>query len=77
MSHSLNSKDMMAFNTSKKETCSYNEYDTCGMCNRNTTLRYLVILEFMHFTSFFNFSTNGDDFKNKEQINGVKVRAGI
>jgi hypothetical protein len=31
----------------------------------------------MHFTSFFNFSTKGDDFKNKEQINGVKVRVGI
>lgn len=31
----------------------------------------------MHFTSFFNFKTKGDDFKNKEQINGVKVRVGI
>jgi hypothetical protein len=25
----------------------------------------------MHFTSFFNFNTKGDDFKNKEQINDV------
>ncbi|MCM1991372.1 hypothetical protein [Oceanirhabdus seepicola] len=79
MSHSLKGKDVKAFNTSKKdkEMCSYNEYDTCRMCNRNTTERYLVILEFTHFTSFFNFSTKGDNFKNKEQINGVKVRIGI
>ncbi len=33
--------------------------------------------EFTHFTSFFNFRSNGDDFKNKEKINGVKVRVGI
>ena len=47
------------------------------MCNRNTTQRYLVIIEFMHYTSFVNFSTKGNDFKNKEQINGVKVKIGI
>jgi len=31
----------------------------------------------MHFTSFSNFSTKGNDFRNKEQINGVKVGVGI
>lgn len=31
----------------------------------------------MHFTNFFNFTTQSDDFKNKEQINDVKVRVGI
>lgn len=50
---------------------------TCGERSRTTSQRYLIILEFMHFTSFFNFNTKGDDFKNKEEINGVKVRVGI
>jgi len=27
--------------------------------------------------SFFNFSTKGDDFQNKEQVKGVKARVGI
>jgi len=31
----------------------------------------------MPFTSFSNFNTKGDDFNNKEQIKGVKVRVGI
>ncbi|MDQ0479063.1 hypothetical protein [Hathewaya limosa] len=52
-------------------------HGACGDGSRTTSQRYLIILEFMHFTSFFNFNTKGDDFKNKEQINGVKVRVGI
>lgn len=51
--------------------------DTCGDSGRNTSQRYIIILEFMHFTSFFNFNTKGDDFRNKEVIKGVKVRVGI
>lgn len=31
----------------------------------------------MHFMDFFNFNTKGDDFKNKEQIKGVKVKVVI
>lgn len=45
--------------------------------NYHFQLRYLIILELMHFTSFFNFITNGDNFRNKEQVKGVKVRVGI
>ena len=49
----------------------------CGMRNRNTSGRYLVIVEFTHFTSFYAFNTNDDDFKKKEVIQGVKVRVCI
>lgn len=52
-------------------------YASCGDRSRTTSQRYLIIFEFMYSTSFFNFNTNSDDFKNKEQINGVKVRVGI
>jgi len=46
-------------------------------CCENTTERFLVIIEFTHFASFYNFSTKGDDFKNKEIIQGIKVRVAI
>ncbi|MGN9163016.1 hypothetical protein [Clostridium sulfidigenes] len=36
-----------------------------------------IIIEFTHFASFYNFNTNGDDFRNKEVIQDVKVRVGI
>lgn len=35
---------------------------------------YLVIIEFNNFASLYKFYRNGDDFRNKEIIQGVKVR---
>ena len=49
----------------------------CRIRNRNTSGRYLVIIEFTHFASFYAFNTNNDDCKNKEVIQGVKVRVCI
>lgn len=47
---------------------TYYPLEPCGDRSRNTSQRYLIILELMHFTSFFNFNTKGDDFRNKEQV---------
>ena len=52
-------------------------YKPYRMRNRNTSGRYLVIIEFTHFASFYVFNTTEDDFKNKEVIQGVKVRVCI
>lgn len=38
--------------------------------------RCLVIFKFMHFISFYNFNTEDEDFKNKEQISSIKGRDG-
>ena len=51
--------------------------NTCGVRSRNTSQGFVIIIEFTHFASFYNFNTNGDDFRNKEVIQGVKVRVGI
>ena len=48
-----------------------------GVRSRNTSQGFLIIIEFTHFASFYNFNTNGDDFRNKEVIQGVRVRVGI
>jgi len=40
---------------------------------RNTTGRRVIILEFMHFARHFTFTVDGEDFRNKKQIEGVKV----
>lgn len=47
------------------------------MRGRNTKERFLVVIEFTYVTSFSNFNTNGNDFKNKDIIEGVKVRVAI
>jgi len=33
----------------------------------------VIILEFMHFARHFTFTVDGEDFRNKKQIEGVKV----
>ena len=53
------------------------QLEPCGVRSRNTSQGFLIIIEFTHFASFYNFNTNGDDFRNKEVIQGVKVRVGI
>ena len=40
---------------------------------RNVTGKYLEMFEFTHFATFCAFNTN-DDFKNRELIQGIKVR---
>jgi len=34
--------------------------------NRNAKERYLEILNFQHFANFVTFTTDGDNFRNKE-----------
>ena len=41
------------------------------MCNRNAKERYLEILSFQHFAKFTTFTTDGDDFRNKELRNKI------
>jgi len=43
----------------------------------NASQRYLVIIKFTRFKRFYNNNTNGDDFKHKDVIHGVKVRVDI
>lgn len=59
------------------ERHQYCPLEPCGVRSRNTSQGFLIIIEFTHFASFYNFNTNGDDFRNKEVIQGVKVRVGI
>lgn|GEM_PF-1407162 len=44
-----------------------------GVCNRNAKERYLEILSFQHFAKFTTFTTDGDDFRNKELRNKIDV----
>lgn len=53
------------------------QYPSCGVRSRNTSQGFVIIIEFTHFASFYNFNTDGDDFRNKEVIQGIKVRVGI
>lgn len=46
------------------------------MPSRNKLQVFDTIIEFTHFAHFYNFNTNGDDFRNKEVIQEVKVRVG-
>jgi len=41
--------------------------------NRNTKERYLEILNFQHFAKFTTFTTDGEDFRNKELRNKIDV----
>ena len=72
MSHSLNGKDVMAFNTSKKdkETCSYNEYPTCGVCGKATTkiglYEPLKMLTLKLFCDYVIFTKNNDNYLEKD-----------
>lgn len=49
------------------EMCSVEDNDTCGDYNRATSYRFVKILEFTHFCSFFNFGRT-DVKRNKKQI---------
>ena len=44
------------------------------MRSRNTSGRRVIILEAMHFARHFTLTADGEDFRNKKQIEGVKVR---
>ena len=47
--------------------------DTCGVRGRNTTGRRVIILEFVHFAKHFTFTVDGEDFRNKKLVEGIKV----
>lgn len=48
-----------------------------GVRGRNTSEELLVILEFMHFSRICKFEANDQNYKNKVQIDGIKVRIAI
>lgn len=43
------------------------------MRNRNATKKYLEILSFRHFSKFATFTTDGQDYRNKELRNKIDV----
>ena len=45
----------------------------CGVCSKNTKEEVVEILVFKRSARFFAFTSDGDDFKNKEQINELEV----
>jgi hypothetical protein len=69
--------DMCSFCEDDMENmCSNKEYDTCGDYNRTTSYKFVKILEFTHFCSFFNFGRT-DVKRNKKQIvNKIHVVVG-
>lgn len=76
--HEVRSTQMCSYQQDEStENCSFQQCGASRVRSRNTSQRFLVILEFTHFASFYNFNMNGDDFKNKEQINEIKVRVAI
>lgn len=48
-------------------------YSTCGDCGVDTKERYLEILEFMHFVTFFSFNKIGENHKEKILVKKVTV----
>ena len=50
-----------------EELCSSSTTDACGDYNRATSYRFVKILEFTHFCSFFNFGRT-DVKRHKKQI---------
>ena len=56
-----------------KEACSHILLDTCGDCGRTTKERYLEILEFTHFVTFFSFNKIGENHKEKILVKKVTV----
>ena len=66
--------DMCSFCEDDMENmCSNKEYDTCGGCGRTTKERYLEILEFTHFVTFFSFNKIGENHKEKILVKKVTV----
>ena len=49
------------------------KYDARGVRNRNATKKYLEILSFRHFLKSVTFTTDGQDYKNKEVRNKIDV----
>lgn len=56
---------------------SYSAADTRGVRGRNTKGHRVIILEFVHFAKHFAFSADGEDFRNKKLIEGVKVLVAV
>lgn len=55
------------------ETCSSESYDACRVRGCTTSGRYVRILDFRHFESFFRFDKNGSNRRKKTLSNGVDV----
>lgn len=55
------------------EMCSPESHDTCGDCGVDTKKRYLEILEFTHFVTFFSFNKICENHKEKILVKKVTV----
>jgi hypothetical protein len=54
--------------------CGHVSYDAaCGVRSKNTKGELVEILVFKRSARIFSFTSDGDDFKNKEQINELEV----
>ena len=70
----LNDKDVCSFEEHEAENvCSNKDAVACGGCGRTTKERYLEILEFTHFVTFFSFNKIGENHKEKILVKKVTV----
>ena len=56
-----------------EKICLFLKNDTCGGCGVDTKERYLEILEFTHFVTFFSFNKIGENHKEKILVKKVTV----
>ena len=56
-----------------EKLCLHSSSDTCGDCGVDTKERYLEILEFTHFVTFFSFNKIGENHKEKILVKKVTV----
>lgn len=45
----------------------------CGVCNKTTSDMIMEIAVFKRSARLFSFNADGDDFRNKEQINKLEI----
>ena len=70
----LNDKDVCSFEEHEAENvCSNKDAVACGVRGCTTSGRYVRILDFRHFESFFRFDKNGSNRRKKTLSNGVDV----
>lgn len=69
----LNAEMCSSLQSDTEKMCSSLRGDTCGDCGVDTKERYLEILEFTHFVTFFSFNKIGENHKEKILVKKVTV----
>ena len=70
----LKDKDVCSFEEHEAENvCSNKDAVACRVRGCTTSGRYVRILDFRHFESFFRFDKNGSNRRKKTLSNGVDV----